>query len=143
MSGTSDRENGLLDRRRGHGSLATVSNTAEAVARVRHGKQATGPPRTGRRPTTHSSAQDVRSRLARVLVLGESGALVHGNDHLAQYPLVAANDSICGMTSARGAGPFQQLLTQAPSKNFCMSYDASNLPGGRDRVRRVASRACD
>jgi hypothetical protein len=56
---------------------------------------------------------------------------------------VAANDRICGVTSARGAGPFQQLMTQAPSENFCVPYGASNLPGGRDRVRRVASRACD
>jgi hypothetical protein len=54
----------------------------------------------------------VHSRLARVLVLGENGALKHRDDRLAQYPLVAADNRIRGVTSARGAGPFQQLMTQ-------------------------------
>jgi hypothetical protein len=45
-------------------------------------------------------------------MLGQDGALEHRDDRLAQYPLVTADDRIRGVTSARGAGPFQQLTTQ-------------------------------
>ena len=45
-------------------------------------------------------------------MLSKDSALDHRNDRLAQYPLVAADNRIRGVTSARGAGPFQQLTTQ-------------------------------
>lgn len=84
------------------------------MARIRHHKQVTGPPLpgllAGRQPD--SSAQDVHGRLARVLVLGQDGAFEHGNDRLAQYPFMAADNGIRSVTSARGGGPFQQLMTQ-------------------------------
>ena len=84
------------------------------MARVRHDKQVTGPPLPGHVPgrQPHSSAQDMHSCLARVLMLGEDGALEHRNDRLAQYPLVTADNRIRGVTSTRGGGPFQQLMTQ-------------------------------
>jgi hypothetical protein len=34
------------------------------------------------------------------------------------YPLVAADDRIRGVTSARGAGPFQQLMTQSRQREL-------------------------
>jgi len=73
--------------------------------------------------------QDVHGRLARVFVLGEDGAFEHGNDRLAQYPLMAADDGIRSVTSAGGGDPFQQFMTQGFQGNLCMPYDASNLPG--------------
>ena len=45
-------------------------------------------------------------------MLGQDGALDHRNDRLAQYPLVAADNRIGGVTSARGADSFQQLTPQ-------------------------------
>ena len=54
----------------------------------------------------------MHGRLARVLMLGQDGALDHRNDRLAQYPLMAADNRIGAVTPARGAGPFQQLMTQ-------------------------------
>ena len=46
-------------------------------------------------------------------MLGEDGALEHHNDRLAHYPLVTADDRIRGVTPARGARPFQQLMTHS------------------------------
>ena len=87
----------------------------KAVARVRHDKQVTGPTipglLTGRQPD--SSAQDVHRRLARVLVLGEDGAFEHGNDRLAQYPLMDADDGTRSVAATRSDGPVQQLMTKS------------------------------
>lgn len=53
----------------------------------------------------------MHGRLARAFVLGEDGGFEHGNHRLAQYPLMTTNDGIRGVSSARGDGPFQQLMT--------------------------------
>ena len=45
-------------------------------------------------------------------MLSQDGALDHRNDRLAQYPLVAADNRIRGVTPARRAGPFQPPMTQ-------------------------------
>jgi hypothetical protein len=84
------------------------------MPRVRHDKRVTGTPLPGHVPggQPHSSAQDMHRRLTRVLMLGQNGALEHRNDCLAQYPLVAADDRIRGVTAARGTRPFQQLTPQ-------------------------------
>lgn len=115
----------------------------EAVASVRHDKQVTGPAipgvLTGRQPD--SSAQDVHGRLARVLVLGEDGAFEHGNNCLAQYPLMAADDGTGGMTPARGGGPFQQLMAESFQRKLLHACDTSNLPGGVTQPEEGASAA--
>ena len=87
---------------RGHASKAS-GTTSRSPGRP---SQDRSPPTTGLIRTRHAR------RLARVVVLGENGALEHRNDRLAQYPLVAADDRIRSVTSARGAGLFQQLVTQ-------------------------------
>jgi hypothetical protein len=45
-------------------------------------------------------------------MLGQDSAVDHGNYRLAQYPLMATDNGIRSVTSARDDRPFQQLTTQ-------------------------------
>ena len=90
------------------------ASSASTVARVGTTSRSPGRPSQDCSPADNRTrpAQDVHGRLARVLVLGQDGAFEHGNDRLAQYPFMAADNGIRSVTSVRGGGPFQQLVAQ-------------------------------
>jgi len=49
----------------------------------------------------------VHARLAGILVLGQGGAVDHGDDGLAKYLLVTADDGARGTAAAAALGPLE------------------------------------